>query len=322
MVTYAIGIDLGGTKIAGVLVSATGVVVAQERVATRPEEGYAAVIARMAECARRLQQAVREPVAGIGVGAAGMTDSRTGVVIGASNLKWTNVPLRNLLTDHLRADGSVPIWVDKDTNAAALGEMLYGAGRGSRDFLYVTVGSGIGGGMVLGGRLYRGAREGASEVGHLVIDPQGPLCGCGKRGCVEALASGPAIARQAQAALREQGLSTWREVKLEAISAVEVVEAARAGDALALSILEHAGRTIGIALAYYVDINNPDRIIVGGGVAEAGELLLGPIRRTLEQRALPVNAQTAQVLPAGLGSESGAVGAAALVWYHQRGNLE
>ncbi|MCL4394995.1 MAG: ROK family protein [Chloroflexi bacterium] len=322
MSPYAIGIDLGGTKIAGALVSATGVVAAQERIATQAEEGFPAVIARLAQCARRLERAAKEPIAGIGVGAAGMTDSRRGVVIAASNLKWTNVPLRDLLAEQLGKEPPGTVWVDKDTNAAALGEMLYGAGRGSQDFLYVTVGSGVGGGMVLDGRLYRGAREGASEMGHLVIDPAGPTCGCGKRGCVEALASGPAIARQARQALKDGFDSKLRVLDPETVTAVQVVEAARGGDPLAISVLTAAGRTLGIALSYYVDINNPDRIIVGGGVAAAGELLLDPIRRTIAERALPANSATVKVVGAGLGSESGAVGAAALVWYNTKGNSQ
>ena len=207
MPEYAIGIDLGGTKIAGAVVAPDGTILAETRQPTLAEEGIEAVVGRIVDCVRHLQaQATGSPagtLAGIGLGAAGATDSRNGVVIMASNLKWHNVPIRDLLLARLDASPELPVLVDKDTNAAVLGEMLFGAGQGARHLLYATVGTGVGGGMVLDGRLYHGATEGASDLGHLVLEPAGVLCGCGKHGCLETLASGPAIARQAQAALRQ-----------------------------------------------------------------------------------------------------------------------
>ena len=320
---YCIGLDLGGTKISAALVQEDGEVAVKMTELTHPEQGAEPVIERMAACVRSLQAQAEAPILGLGIGAAGMTDSLNGVVLLASNLKWRDVPVRRWLAEKLGADWCERTWVDKDTNAAALGEMLYGAGQGSKHLLYVTVGTGVGGGMVLDGRLYHGASQGASDIGHLVLLPNGPQCGCGKRGCVEALASGTAIARAAREALQCVAVSSrLTALDPQSLSAQEVVEAARQGDALSQEILEKAGTWLGQGLAYYVDINNPERIIIGGGVsggygsAGAGDLLLEPVRRAIRRFALPNNAQTAQVVLAGLGPDSGVIGAAALAWQH------
>jgi glucokinase len=315
MKQQAIGIDLGGTKIAGALVDPDGCLANEVRLPTRAEEGPGRVIDRILECIAALRDAASGPVVGVGIGAAGSTDSRRGVVLLASNLKWANVPLRDLVAERLGPEWQGRVFVDKDTNAAALGEMRCGAGRGARHLLYVTVGTGVGGGMVLDGRLYHGASEGASDIGHLVLEPSGALCGCGKRGCLETLASGPAIARQARVALDEGRPSSLAELNRASLTGVDVVQAAEAGDSLASEVLGWAGHYLGVALAYYVDLNNPELILIGGGVAAAGDLLLAPIRSTIAERALPNNAQAARVVLAGLGPDSGTVGAASLVFH-------
>jgi len=313
---FALGVDLGGTKIAYALLSQDGRVVNRIVEPTRAEEGYKAVIARMAAQIRQIVYQPDYKVVGIGIGAAGRTDSRQGIVLLASNLKWQDVPLRQMLVYSLGSEWQNLIWVDKDTNAAVLGEMYFGAGKGSNHLLYVTVGTGIGGGMVLEGNLYHGVSEGASDIGHLVLQSDGPICGCGKRGCLEALASGPAIAHAAIKALQEGRQSSLGLLPTEQITAQAVVEAARQGDRLALNCLENAGKWLGIALAYYIDINNPERIIVGGGVGQAGDLLLDSVRRTIASWAIPRNVEAVQVLPAGLITDSGVIGAATLVWHH------
>lgn len=313
---FVLGVDLGGTKIAYALLSQDGRVVNRIVEPTRAEEGYKAVIARMAAQIRQIVDQPDYKVVGIGIGAAGRTDSRQGIVLLASNLKWQDVPLRQILVYSLGSEWQNLIWVDKDTNAAVLGEMYFGAGKGSNHLLYVTVGTGIGGGMVLEGNLYHGVSEGASDIGHLVLQSDGPLCGCGKRGCLEALASGPAIAHAAIKALQEGRQSSLGLLPTEQITAQAVVEAARQGDRLALNCLENAGKWLGIALAYYIDINNPERIIVGGGVGQAGDLLLDSVRRTIASWAIPRNVEAVQVLPAGLITDSGVIGAATLVWHH------
>ncbi len=317
MTEYAIGIDLGGTKIAGALVTRDGRIAAEERLPTRREEGVEAVVDRVAACILSLRNRADGPIAGVGIGAAGMTDSRTGVVLLAANLQWFDVPLRDLLLQRPGMDTIPRLYVDKDTNASVLGELLFGAGRGTQHLFCTTVGTGVGGGMVINGRLYHGASEGASDIGHLVLVEDGYLCGCGKRGCVETLVSGLAIARQAQAALQEGRSSALSDLPRESITAVEVVAAARTGDALAREILAEAGRYLGWALAYYIDLNNPELIIIGGSVSlAAGELFMEPVRQTIAARALPPNVRAARLSLPGLGQNAGEVGAAALVWHH------
>ena len=311
---FALGVDMGGSKISYALVDQDGKVFLRALEQTRAAEGPAAVINRMAAKINEFLSLNLSNVIGIGIGAAGMTDSQRGIVINASNLHWRNVPLKQDLLNQLNPGWENKTWVDKDTNAAALGEMFFGSGQGSKDLLYVTVGTGIGGGMILGGQLYHGVSEGASDIGHLVLVEDGPLCGCGKRGCLETLASGPAIARLAVKLLGDSANSPLKSLPTDQITAQTVVEAARAGDSLALQCLETAGKWLGIALAYYIDINNPDRIIIGGGVGLAGELLSGPARRIAQERSLPTNAQAVQILQAGLVADSGVIGAACLVW--------
>lgn len=180
--------------------------------------------------------------------------------------------------------------------------------------LCITLGTGIGSGQILDGRLYHGATGGAGQIGHLVLEPNGPLRRCGKRGCLETLASGTAIRRDTLAALGHGESSVLMGIDREQLTAEHVADAARDGDKLALGVFERAGRYIGAALACYADINNPELIVIGGGMAAAGDLLLGPIRQVFTERALPANARAARITTAALGSDAGAVGAAALVW--------
>lgn len=314
MERFAIGIDVGGTKISAALVSNRGDIAVRLSEPTESQQGAAAVIEHMAEMVQNLLGEIQHVADGIGIGAAGMTDSRSGAVIHASNLGWRNVPLKQLLCERLPEKWQSNIWVDKDTNAAVLGEMFFGAGIGFKHLLYITVGTGVGGGMVLDGRLYHGASEGSSDFGHLVLQPEGERCGCGKTGCLETLASGPAIVRSFSSALSVNPQHVLYARKDE-LTAKDVVDAAKHGDTLAVQTLEQAGRWLGRAMAFYVDLNNPERIIVGGGVAAAAaDLLLEPARRELEEKALPNNVKTVKVVKAGLGSESGVIGAAALVW--------
>jgi glucokinase len=312
MKRYMIGIDLGGTKIAAALVDDRGRVYHEMTMLTHAEEGLTPVIDRMEVCLQTLLDQADAPVAGIGIGAAGMVDSVHGIVIQASNLNWQAVPLRQLILDRIGRDWVNRVWVDKDTNAAVLGESLYGAGQGCKHLLYVTVGTGIGGGMMLEGHLYHGATQGASDIGHLVLNKSGQLCGCGKRGCLETLASGPAIVRMTLERIAAGEASLQAKLDPQILTARDVVEAAQLGDELGRSVLAEAGEWLGMGLAYYVEINNPERIIIGGGVAAAGELLLGPVRQAIAKWALPANAKAACVVMAGLGAESGVVGAATL----------
>lgn len=318
MSDYAIGIDLGGTKIASVLIDRAGQVIEQRRYPTIPAEGAAKVIERIAATIRELEAAAHGAVAGVGIGIPGAVDSRNRRVISAVNLGWYEVPVGDLLVEALGSAWADRLWVDKDANAAAVGELFYGAGFGAQQLICVMVGTGVGAGLIFDGRLYHGAKGGDGNIGHLIVQPDGEICACGKRGCIETIASGPAIARRARAAVQRSESSTLSVLDAETITAVQVVAAAHTGDSVAQRILAEAGHALGMGLAFYIDLTNPERIIIGGGVSAAGDWLLNPLRQTLAERALPVNTLAVQVVPAAL-PDAGAVGAAAFVWMNSTG---
>jgi glucokinase len=305
-VRAAIGIDVGGTKVAGLLVREDGAILS-ERVATTPAEDVDATMATIYEVTAALREGP-EAVA-VGVGAAGMVEFAAGALRSAPNLAWKEVPIRDLVAERT----GLPALVDNDANVAAWGEFRMGAGRGYRDLLIVTVGTGIGGGIISGGRLLRGAHGFAAEIGHIIVEPGGPECGCGNRGCWEQVASGRALDRAAVAevardphspiATRAGGRPTGRDVW----------EAAREGDAAATGVLDEVGRRLGEGIAGLVNVLDPQAVIVGGGVAEIGEPLLSPARRAfVEAVEAPEHRPDVPLVPAELGNRAGAVGAALL----------
>ena len=313
MSDYAIGVDIGGTKIASVLINRNGQPIAQTRCQTRSKEGVDAVVERVANSIRELEAAAPGPISGIGVGIAGGVDYRHATVLLAGNLGWENVPIGDMLVARLGGYWKGRIWADIDVVATALGEMLYGAGRGFKHLFYVAVGTGVGVGLILDGNPYHGSIGISGNFGHFILNPGGELCGCGKRGCLETLASGPAIARRTVEALKHGQKSVLSTLNFADITAVEVVAAAKAGDELACHIMTETGRYLGIGLAYCADLLNPERIIIGGGLRAAGDLLFEPIRATLDEWAVPAIATLIQIVPAKL-DNAGAIGAGSLVW--------
>jgi glucokinase len=306
-----LGIDVGGTKIAAGVVAPDGTILARDQVPTDSEDS-GAIVTAIVKVARQLQASA--PVDAAGVGAAGLVDVDRGVILGAPNLSYRDLPLGPMLRERL----ALPVVVDNDANAAAWGEAMHGAGRGIRDQIMVTVGTGIGGGLVLGGRLYHGAHGVGAEIGHMVVDPDGPLCGCGNRGCWEAVASGGAIGRMARERLEAAPAPTTVLDRtggdVGAVTGAVVGAAAVAGDAFARSVVEEAGRMLGLGMASLVNIFDPELIVVGGGaVAGLGELILGPARRAMGERIVgrewrpPV-----RIAEAALGNDAGIVGSAAL----------
>jgi glucokinase len=302
-----IGIDLGGTKVAGIVMDADGTVISRHERAT--PDGNSAVVMDAVHTTVALIRAESEPVA-IGVGSAGMVDFAAGAVAFAPNLPFRDVPIRDLVADR----SGLPCVMDNDANAAAWGEFRFGAGQGSRHMLLVTVGTGIGGGVVWNGALYRGAHGFAAEIGHVIVEPGGPSCGCGNRGCWEQVAGGKALDRMgaAEAGARPDGaiarLAGGGEVK-----GAHVTEAADRGDRAALDIVEEVGRRLGEGLAGLVNILDPDTIVVGGGVAEAGDLILAPARRAFVGAVEGADHRPdVPIVLAALGNEAGAIGAAAL----------
>jgi glucokinase len=306
-----IGIDVGGTKTAGGVVDPSGRVLAQDRTDTpadHPDRSREVLV----EMARKL--ASEHPVAAVGIGVAGWVDADRATVRFAPHLPWRDEPLR----DRLAAELDLPVVVDNDANAAAWAEHRYGAGReGGDPMLLVAVGTGIGGGIVAGGALLRGAHGYAGEPGHQVVMPDGRPCGCGRRGCLEQYASGEALIRsvRAGAAADPAAATRLREVAgdPERITGQLVTAAARAGDRLARAAFQEVGWWLGFGLANLVQVLDPGLLVVGGGVAEAGELLLRPARECYRQ-ALGERGQLplAPVRRASLGNAAAMVGAADL----------
>ncbi|HXF56818.1 MAG TPA: ROK family glucokinase [Actinomycetota bacterium] len=305
----AVGIDVGGSRMAGALVDLDrGGQVLERRELATPSLDPDAVVGGIVSLARELAAG---GVAAVGVAAAGMVDRR-GVMRYAPNIAWREFPL----AERVRAEVGLPVRVENDATAAAWGEFRFGAGRGVRDLLLVTVGTGIGGGIVLDGELVRGAHGFAAEVGHIVVEPDGPRCGCGNRGCWEQVASGRTIARLGREAARERLSREMLELAggdPERVTGEVVTQAGRAGDPVALRILTEVGRRLGQGIAGLVNVLDPELVVVGGGAAEAGDLLLGPAREAFAEAVEgSAHRPAVPIVPAALGNDAGAVGAADL----------
>jgi glucokinase len=310
--SLTIGVDVGGTKVAAGAVDERGRIVEKLRRATpaaSPERTAAAIAAAVTELLGRHE------VTAVGVGAAGFVDAAGGTVAFAPNLAWRGEPLRTKLTSML----GLPVTVDNDGNASAWAEARFGAARGHAHVIFVSVGTGIGAGFILDGRLYRGRWGMAGEPGHTRVVPDGRLCGCGNRGCWEQYASGSALVTEARDfAMRSPG-GAMRLLQLAggnpaAITGAHITEAAREGDPAALRCYSIVGTWLGQGLANLAAILDPECIVVGGGVSEAGELLLGPARAAFD-KALPGAGYRprVEILRAALGADAGIVGAADLV---------
>ena len=308
-----LGFDLGGTKFAFGVVQEDGKVLASGRVDTLATQGPAQAVQRVIAAARgALEKAglKSSDLAGIGIASPGPLDIAKGCVVGSPNLPgWDGFPIAGEIG---KAFG-LRVRIDNDANAAAVGEHRFGAGKGKRDLVYITVSTGIGGGAIVNGRLMRGANGNAAELGHLTLDIKGPKCPCGGNGCFEVMASGTAIGRFARAALlggRASSLTTLAG-SADAVDARHVFTAAQTGDALAQELVAHEIEYLGRGLAVVVNTFNPERIVIGGGVASAGEWLLAPVRARALALAFPRLAAVCDIVPAALGGDVGVVGAAA-----------
>jgi glucokinase len=304
-----VGIDLGGTKmLTGVLGRDSEVLwQSRERSTGQSEEQLVDLLVEEIEEARR----ERPGVLAAGLGIPATIDYERGVAISAVNLPLADLPLREMTTERT----GLPVFVDNDANLAALAEHLHGAGRGAEDMVLLTIGTGIGGGLILGGEVYRGASGAGAELGHLVIAMDGLRCqgNCPGHGCVETYASGTAIAREGMEAAERHPDSVLavRLAEGEAIDGRAVTEAALAGDAAAIEVFELVGSRLGVALTSLANIFQPELFVIGGGAMAAGDLLLDPARRMLGERALPPM-NTTPVCHAQLGADAGMIGAASL----------
>jgi glucokinase len=291
MKKLVIGLDLGGTKIAAAIADQKGKIIRRLVVPTEAQKGKEAVIKNIFASIKNVAQNNLASVKAIGIGAPGPILYKEGIIVSPPNLPgWKKVPLRKIIQDEFK----IKTILENDANAAALGEARFGAGRGIKNLIYITISTGIGGGVIIDGKIFRGAVGTAGEIGHTTIDPDGPRCGCGNYGCLEALASGTAIAQKAGK------------------DATEVGKAARQGDKEALKIIRETGEYIGIGVANLANLFNPEMVIIGGGVANLGEMLFKPIRETVKKRALEVPASILKIVPAKLGSDAGVLGAVAL----------
>ncbi|HET7509499.1 MAG TPA: ROK family protein [Solirubrobacterales bacterium] len=303
-----IGVDLGGTKmLVGVLAGTETLYEQREASTGQTEDELVELLVREIEEARE----ARPEVAAVGLGIPATIDHDRGVAVAAVNLPLSELPIRDLVSKRV----GLPVFVDNDANVAALAEYLYGAAQGKPNTVMLTVGTGIGGGLVLGGEVYRGATGAGAELGHTVIQADGPPCqgNCPNHGCVEALASGTALGREGRAAAESNSDSALAKALAEGqeIDGKVVTDAALAGDQVAIEVFELIGSRLGVACSSFANIFQPDAIVVGGGVIAAGDLLLEPARREVRERALtPMN--RTPILEATLGNDAGMIGAAAM----------
>ncbi len=315
---YLLGVDLGGTNIVVGAMPADGSAMhAVHSEPTRAEDGADAVSARIV---RLVEAAIagtiaetgiaRSDFAGIGIGAPGPLDRDTGVVLTTPNLGWTNYPLRDRVADAVGLPGAL----DNDANCATLGEWWIGAARGARHAIGLTIGTGIGGGLVLDGQLYHGASGIAGELGHTSIDANGRRCKCGNYGCLEAYASGPAIAVRAREALDGEETSILPAMvdgDLERITAQTVYEAAERGDAVARDVVRDTAQFLGTGIANLLNIFNPEVVVIAGGVTQAGDALFEPLRAEVRRRAFKPAVSVCRIVPGELPGTAGVAGAIA-----------
>lgn len=314
--TKRIGIDVGGTNVKIALVDGEGKIIYSNSVPTYAQMGYEYTVNNIKQAIRDLMKETNtdtKEIEGIGFDFPGQVDYKTGVVKLAPNIPgWVNVPIAQMIEEEF----NIPTRIDNDVRCAALGELKFGAGKGCENFVCITVGTGIGSGLVINGQLVRGAANAAGEIGHIKLQMNGgPICGCGDTGCLEAFASGPSIVAMAQEYLKGGKSTKFREMAGAdgEITPYIVAKAAEAGDPVAKRIFEIVGTYIGMGLVSVINLLNPEKVIIGGGVAAAGDLLLAPIRKTVKERAMVVAGNSVEIVPAQLGNSAGVIGASMLV---------
>ena len=310
-----IGIDVGGTKILGIRTDEYGMVLEQVRQPTLASEGVEAVIGRIVDMIRELTP--KEGIAAIGVGMPGPLDPVKGEVYNPPNLPgWETVPLCKILRERLELPENVPVALVNDANGAALAEFKFGAGanKGIKHLVYFTISTGIGGGVITNGKMLLGASGMAAELGHIILDVNGPECGCGGYGHFEALASGTALAREAAMLVEDRRETSMVEMvggDPSQVTAEIVVEAAKAGDNVACRLMEREGLLVAAGVVSAIHSFNPEIVVLGGGVTNAGDLLFNTVRSAVEAGVMPAYRGTYEIVPAALGGTSGALGAVA-----------
>ena len=316
---YIIGVDLGATNIISLLVSLSGEVIARDTRKTMGENGKERTISQIVNSARSVigegerSGIFSKSILGMGIGGPGPLNSDGGVIHIAPNIPgWIDTYLVRDLEDELR----MTVFLENDANAAALGEWWLGAGRGVDNLVLLTLGTGVGGGIIINGEVLHGARHTAGEIGHIIIREGGLLCGCGNRGCLEAYASASAVAKRTLNAIKKGKKTILTDLvknKLEDITCELVYDEARKGDSLCKQMADETGRYLGIGIANIVNLINPEMVILGGGMARAGDLLFEPVRKYVREHAFTAATEGVEVVPAALGVNAGAIGAVAYV---------
>jgi len=309
----ALVVDLGGTKIITAVISQEGEVIARHYHPTLAGEGSQPVIERIFSGIDHLlkqSNLTLSQVSAISIAAAGVIDIKRGVVTASPNLPgWRNVPLRNIVEEKY----GIATFLINDADAAALGEHRFGAGRGLSSLILLTLGTGIGGGIIINGKLYLGASGSAAEIGHMIIEVNGPRCKCGNNGCLETLASGTAVAEEAVRRISQGEKSCLIEMvegEIENITAEKVSLAAKDGDSLASEVITTAAHYLGIGIVNLVNIFNPEIVVIGGGMSRMGDLLLEPVRQFVKESSFQFLTQAVRIVPAQLGNDAGVFGAA------------
>jgi len=316
---YIVGVDLGATNIVSILINGEGKVIEKDTRVSLAREGKEKTLSQIVNSVRavlekgQLQGISSASIKGVGVGSPGPLDTKKGIIHFAPNLPgWNNVPLVSILEDQLK----LPIFLENDANAAALAEWWMGAGKKVDNLVLLTLGTGIGGGIIIGGEVLHGAWDTAAEIGHMIIHEGGLLCGCGKRGCLEAYASATGVIKRTVSFMKAGGDTVLRELvhdHLEDITCELVYRAAERGDELSQRIVEETARYLGIGIASLVNVINPEMVILSGGMTAAGDLLFEPVRKYARKYALEAAIRGVRVVPAKLGGNTGALGAAATV---------
>lgn len=306
---YVIGIDLGGTKINGAVANFKGDMISQYTIATKAEEGKEAVLQRIITVVEKVideSNVDKEKIVSIGIGSPGPLDAKKGMIITTPNLPFENFNIVQPLVDKF----NIPTYLDNDANAAAIGEYAFGAGKGTDNMVFITVSTGIGGGAVLNGKIYRGNTCNALEIGHMTLEKDGPRCNCGNYGCAEALASGTAIAKAAREQV-EKGINTSLS-NYEKIRAYEVFREAEKGDTVAQNILNKALNYLGICVANIITSFDPEIVIIGGGVSKGGNIVFEKVNEVVKERCFKAMWESTKIVPAALGTDAGVKGAIAL----------
>lgn len=314
MKKYRIGVDVGGTNVKLALVDLNGKIVYSNTTPTRADLGYEHSIANIQNAIEELIKETntnKDAIEAIGFGFPGQIDYQQGVVRLLPNMPgWVEIPVAKIMQDKF----GIQTKLDNDVRVATLGELKYGAGKGCQNLVCITVGTGIGSGLVFNGKLIRGANNAAGEIGHIKLTMgDGPICGCGDYGCFEAYASGPSIVAEAKEYIKGGKSSKFKELATEELSPYIVAQAALQGDVVAKRIFTKMGEIIGLGLTSVINLLNPEKVIIGGGVADAGDILFNPIRETVSKRAMPIQGSNVQIVPAELGNTAGVIGASLLI---------